>query len=311
MSSSRHRVRILTVRAFHERFGTDQQCAEHLTRLRWPKGFICPACGHAGGGYVRTRRLYQCRACRRQTSRTAGTIFPKTRVPLGKWFWALYRLAQDKKGISALLLAKEIGVCYPTAWVMLQKIRHAMATGEANRVLTGTVELDDAYMGGFQSGPHGRGAKGKTPFFVAAEVTPAGGLGRAALQPARRLNKRSAEAFVRRRLVAGSCVRTDGLSIYRTLAALGYDHQAVRVGTHGTKAVTVFPWVHTVGSNLKRFVLGRHHAIAGKHAARYLGEFAYRLNRRWQESELFAALLVTCTQVRAMTYPELQADEVH
>lgn len=311
MSSTGHSVRILTVRAFHERFGTDQRCAEHLTHLRWPKGFICPACGHAGGGYVRTRRLYQCRACRRQTSLTAGTIFHKTRVPLSKWFWALYRLAQDKKGIPALLLAKEIGVCYPTAWVMLQKIRHAMATGEADRVLTGTVELDDAYMGGFQPGPHGRGAKGKTPFFVAAEVTPAGGLGRAALQPARRLNRRGAEAFVRRRLVTGSCVRTDGLSIYRGLAALGYDHEAVRVGTHGTKAVTVFPWVHTLVSNLKRFVLGRHHAIAGKHAVRYLGEFAYRLNRRWQESELFAALLVTCTQVRAMTYPELKAAEVH
>ncbi len=311
MNSTKHRVRILTVQEFAERFGSDRQCAEHLARQRWQEGFTCPVCEHAGSSYVATRRLHQCTGCRRQTSLTAGTIFHKTRVPLRKWFWALYRMGQDKKGISAMMLRKEIGVSYPTAWLMLQKIRHAMATGEADRVLTGTVELDDAYLGGFQSGPHGRGAKGKTPFFVAAEVTPAGGLGRAALQPARRLNKRSAEAFVRRRLVAGSCVRTDGLSIYRTLAALGYDHEAVRVGTHGTKAVTVFPWVHTVVSNLKRFVLGRHHAIAGKHAARYLGEFAYRLNRRWQESELFAALLVTCTQVRAMTYPELQAAEVH
>jgi transposase-like protein len=291
--------------------GTDQQCAEHLRQSRWRDGFVCPACGVAGGCYVVTRRLYQCSACRRQTSLTAGTIFHKTRVPLRKWFWALYRMGQDKKGISAMMLRKEIGVSYPTAWIMLQKIRHAMTTGERDRVLQGTVELDDAYLGGFRSGTHGRGAKGKTAFFVAAEVTPGGGLGSATLQPTRRLNKRSAERFVRTRFDARCRVRTDGLNIYQPLGALGYAHEVVVVGSHGTKAVTAFPWVHTVVSNLKRFILGRHHAIAGKHAVRYLGEFAYRLNRRSQESELFAVLLDTCAKVRAITYPELKAAEVH
>lgn len=311
MNSTGHRVRILTVQEFAERFGTDRQCAEHLTQLRWRDGFACPACGHPGSSYVATRRLHQCTACRRQTSLTAGTIFHKTRVPLRKWFWALYRLGQDKKGISAMMLRKEIGVSYPTAWVMLQKIRHAMATGEKDRVLHGIVELDDAYMGGFQSGPHGRGAKGKTPFFVAVEVGAAGGLGQATLQPVRRLNKRNAERFARARLDSRCRVRTDGLSIYQGLGTLGYEHEAVVVGSHGRKAVTSFPWVHTVVSNLKRFILGRHHAIAGKHAVRYLGEFAYRLNRRSREGDLFAMLLDTCTKAQAMTYPELKTAEVH
>lgn len=310
MNTARHRVRILTVQEFAERFGTDRQCAEHLARRRWQKGFTCPACGHAGSSYVATRRLHQCSACRHQTSLTAGTIFHKTRVPLRKWFWALYRMGQDKKGISAMMLRKEIGVSYPTAWLMLQKIRHAMTTGEKDRVLHGSVELDDAYIGGFRSGPHGRGAKGKTPFFVAAEVSAGGGLGRAILQPTRRLTRRNAERFTQTRLDSSCRVRTDGLNIYRALGALGYEHESVVVGSHGRKAVTAFPWVHTVVSNLKRFILGRHHAIAGKHAVRYLGEFAYRLNRRNQESNLFAMLLDTCTKVKAMTYPELKAAEV-
>jgi len=310
MSSTRHRVRILTVQAFHEQFGTDQQCAEQLTRVRWRNGFICPACNHTRSCYVATRGVHQCTACRRQTSLTSGTIFHKTRVPLRKWFWAIYRMGQDKKGISAMMLRKEIGVSYPTAWIMLQKIRHAMATSEQTRVLHGLVELDDAYLGGSQPGRRGRGAKGKTPFFVAAEVDEAGGLGCATLRPVRRLTKRRAERF------AGTCldfsfrVRTDGLSIYQSLAALGFEHEAVVVGSHGTKAVTVFPWVHTLVSNLKRFILGRHHAVAGKHAVRYLGEFAYRLNRRCQESDLFALLLDTCTKVQAMTYPQLKAAEI-
>jgi transposase-like protein len=311
MNFTGHRVRILTVQEFSERFDTDEQCAEQLRRSRWRDGFVCPACGHAGGSYVVTRRLYQCTACRRQTSVTAGTIFHKTRVPLRKWFWALYRMGQDKKGISAMMLRKEIGVSYPTAWIMLQKIRHAMASDERDRVLHGTVELDDAYLGGFRSGTHGRGAKGKTPFYVAAEVTPSGGLGSASLQPTRRLNKRSAESFAQTRLDGACRVRTDGLSIYQGLGALGYVHEAVVVGSHGRKAVTAFPWVHTLISNLKRFVLGRHHAIAGKHAVRYLGEFAYRLNRRCQESELFAVLLDTCAKVETITYSELKAAEVH
>ena len=92
MNSTGHRVRILTFEQFGERFGTDRQCAEHPTRLRWKEGFTCPACGHAGSSYVSTRRLHQCTACRRQTSLTASTIFHKTRVPLRKWFWALYRM---------------------------------------------------------------------------------------------------------------------------------------------------------------------------------------------------------------------------
>ncbi len=186
-----------------------------------------------------------------------------------------------------------------------------MATGELARVLHGLVELDDAYLGECQSGRRGRGAKGKTPFFVAVEVTRAGGLGCATLLAARRLNKRRAEAFVRARLDSCCSVPTDGLSIYQGLGTLGYAHEAVVVGSHGTKAVTAFPWVHTLVSNLKRFILGRHHAIAGKHAVRYLGEFAYRLNRRCQESDLFSMLLDTCTKVQAMTYPELKAAEVH
>ena len=93
-----------------------------------------------------------------------------------------------------------------------------MATGELARVLHGLVELDDAYLGELQSGRRGRGAKGKTPFFVAVEVTRTGGLGCATLQPARRLNKRIAEAFVRARLNSCCSVRTDGLSIYRAWA---------------------------------------------------------------------------------------------
>jgi transposase-like protein len=92
---------------------------------------------------MKARRLDECRACGYQGSVTAGTIFHKARVPLRDWFWAIYRMSQGKKGISALQLGKEIGVSYPTAWLMAHKIRKAMADREQGRRLRGLVEADE------------------------------------------------------------------------------------------------------------------------------------------------------------------------
>jgi transposase-like protein len=123
------RKHILTVQDFQTLFSSEEQCWQYLTAQRWPQGFVCPRCGGDSRGYMRAQRVYECRACAYQCSVTAGTIFQKTRhktrVPLRSWFWALYRLSQDQKGISQL--SQEIGVCYPTAWLMQQKIRKAMA----------------------------------------------------------------------------------------------------------------------------------------------------------------------------------------
>lgn len=107
---------------------------------------------------MQARRVHECAACGYQSSGTAGTIFPKTRTPLGSWFWAIYRMSQDKKGISAVQLRKEIGVSYPSAWLMQHKIRKAMADRNQGYTLGGLVEVDEGYVG---SGEAGRGRKGR------------------------------------------------------------------------------------------------------------------------------------------------------
>ena len=120
---------VMDVGTFQWRFGTDEACWEHLRDVRWGadlERFACPDCGHVRGWWLASRRLVECSECHRQTSVTAGTVFHGARVPLWKWFWAIYQLAQDKKGIAALTLAKQIGVCYGTAWLMLHKLRRAM-----------------------------------------------------------------------------------------------------------------------------------------------------------------------------------------
>lgn len=106
---------VLTVAEFRERFGEDAACHEHLKSDRGGENlerFECPACGCGRGWWLSRRQLVECRICRHQTSVTAGTVFHRLRSPLWKWFWAMCQLAQDRKGIAALALAKQVGVCY-------------------------------------------------------------------------------------------------------------------------------------------------------------------------------------------------------
>src|SRR5271169_2074535 len=162
---------IMTVSEFRSRFGDEVLCAEHLTAQRWPNGFVCPRCGGRSRGYMASRCVHECAECGYQSSVTAGTIFHKTRTPLTSWFWAIYRMSQDKKGISALQLSKEIGVSYPTAWLMQHKIRKAMAARDQGYRLQGLIEVDEGYVGGAEQGEtqKGRGAKTKSVVAVAVE----------------------------------------------------------------------------------------------------------------------------------------------
>src|ERR1017187_3846671 len=173
---SKSGTKMLTVLEFQTQFGDEQQCGEQLSRQRWPEGFACPRCGGPSRGYMAVRQVHECNRCAYQCSVTAGTIFHKTRVPLTGWFWAIYRMSHDKKGISAMQLSKEIGVCYQTAWLLLHKLRNAMADRDRGYRLSGLVEADEGYVGGAEHGSarHGRGAETKSVVAVVwSSVAPA------------------------------------------------------------------------------------------------------------------------------------------
>ena len=133
-----------------QRFGTETQCEAALEQARWPQGFRCPRCG--GGAHcvlgVRARKTFQCNTCHHQTSLIAGTLFESTKLGLTVWFLAMYLISQAKTGLSALALKRDLGVSYPTAWLIHHKLMQAMIEREARYVLCGTVQLDDAYLGG-------------------------------------------------------------------------------------------------------------------------------------------------------------------
>jgi len=149
---------------FERQFGTEEQCRAVVVASRWPDGFVCPQCGGRQHSLVKTRDLFQCSACRRQTSPIAGTIFAATKLSLRTWFRAIYHMTQTKQGISSIELGRRLGVTQNTAWKVKHKLKQVMMERDASKQLTGRVEIDDAYMGGFRSAPGDRqGVGGASP----------------------------------------------------------------------------------------------------------------------------------------------------
>lgn len=276
---------------WQKRYGTEKACAATLAKYRWPQGFICPKCGNDSSWYITTRRVYQCSKCQHQVSVTAGTLFHSTNLPLVKWFWAIYLMASDKGGISALRLSKHIGVSWPTARNMLKKIRTAMAHRDSiYRLFDELIELDDTYVGGKKPGKRGRGAKGKKPILVAVEHK-GKTAGFVAMKAVEAVSGKEIKHFLERHLNNGQKVRTDALPAMNIVKE---SHQHDKKVTPSEETSSWLPLVHIVIGNMKTFLNGTFHGVTHRYLQEYLDEFCYRFNRRFWESELPHRLLNAC-----------------
>jgi len=275
---------------WQKRFGTEKACAKALEKVRWPTGFQCPACGSQKYSLIATRKLYQCSQCRYQVSITAGTLFHATKVPLVKWFWAIYLMASDKGGISALRLAKHIGISWISARNILKKIRTAMAHRDSIYRLENLIELDDTYVGGKRAGKRGRGAEGKRPVIVAVETRETGA-GFVAMQAVHTVSEATVRPFLTHHLKPGQKVRTDALPALNVVASKHIHEKKV---TPPGKAPEWLPLVHIMIGNMKKFLNGTFHGVSSNYLQEYLDEFCYRFNRRFWEPELPLRLLNAC-----------------
>lgn len=271
----------LNLDEFRERFSTEEACIKYLISLRWPDGVVCPACGSI---QIRrtTRGLFECQACTRQTSVTAGTLFHNTRKPLRLWFEAMWHITNQKYGANALGLQRALGLgSYHTAWKWLHKFRRAMVRpGRDN--LSGIVEVDETYIGGKSSGKRGRGAENKNLVVVAVEdksqtSSTGEGIGRIRLKLIPDASTENLNAFIQEHIRPGSHIRTDGWSGYQKISSLGYEHAIV-----GSKELNI---AHLTIALLKRWLLGTYQgAVSSVHLAYYLDEFTFRFNRRTSRS---------------------------
>lgn len=281
------RKKMLSFAQFIKRFPNEKACVEYLYQIKWPNGFVCPVCGCRHCYAIKTRRHYQCANCRHQTSLTANTVMHRSHLPLTKWFWAIYLVACDKRGISALALSGKIEVCYETAWNMLRRIRAAMEMRDERYVLGGIVEFDDSYFGGKIKGKEGRGA-GNQSVFVAVSKDDKGHPVYLRMQLTKNIQRESIDAFARKYISYGSIVQTDGFRAYRKPLSKAYVHEQEIFDPDSD----LLKWLHHMIGNAKTFINGTYHGTSTKHLQMYLSEFCYRFNRRFFNGAIFDRLLV-------------------
>lgn len=274
-----------TLQEFENYFKTEAACSQYLVQLRWPDGFTCPHCNSTD--YWQTKRdLYHCSQCGKQTSVTSGTIFHRTRKPLSLWFRAMWHITGQKYGANALGMQRILNLgSYHTAWEWLHKIRRAMVRPGRDR-LSGTIEVDETYVGGKKPGKRGRGAEGKELVGIAVEDKGSKGIGRIRLWHLEDASSASLLPFVQGVAKPGSVIHTDDWSGYTDLSNNNYRHNVMQ-----SKDMTI---VHLVASLLKRWILGTYQgSVRPSHLIYYLDEFTFRFNRRTSASrgKLFYRLM--------------------
>lgn len=287
-------------------FSEEDACLDYLEWLRWPDGFVCPRCGT--GGWKLGDGRFWCEDCRRRISVTMGTIFHSTRTPLTVWVAAAWYMTSAKTGVSAKTLHRLLGFgSYQTAWAMLHRFRAAMVRPGRDR-LTGSVEVDELFVGGVKPGKRGRGAAGKTMVVGAVERREPKGFGRCRLRAISGAQASVLRSFLLDCVEPGAVLITDGLPPYPSAAGKDYVHKPFTVSGSGVRAHVLLPGVHRVASLLKRWLLGTHQgAVEADHLQGYLDEFAFRFNRRRAEFRglLFRRLLEQAVRVGPVTYRSL------
>jgi transposase-like protein len=295
-----------TLLELERRFETDQACRDYLFSLRWPDGFICPRCG-ARKAWATDRGLWSCGRCHRQTSVMAGTIFQDTHLPLSVWFQAIWQVTSQKTGASALGVQRVLGLgSYKTAWTILHKLRRAVVRPGRDR-LSGTVEVDETYIGARETGLIGRLTVEKSLVLVAAQED-GRRIGRIRMARVPNLLKETLHGFIAQVVEPGSVVRTDGLPAYRGMG--GYQHDPVVIRRTTETASELLPRVPRVVSLLKRWLLGTLHGSFGPdYLDYYLDEFTFRFNRRSSASrgKLFYRLIQQAVQVPPVPYHKIIA----
>ncbi len=282
-----------TFKDFTQDFPDDVTCLAWLFNERYPGGVFCasPECQRVTKHHrVASRPSYSCGRCGHHVHPTAGTIFHKSPTSLRLWFYAVYLMAQTRCGISAKQIQRETGVTYKTAWRMWTQIRKLLQ--ENDGPLSGTVEVDETYVGGKRRyGSRLKAARQwrKDKQTVAGYVERKGRVRAVHLPDS---HDSSLLERVHQYVLPASMIYTDEHPAYRRLPATGYAHRRVN---HSAK-IYVRGDVHTntiegFFSLVKRGISGVYHAVSAKYLQSYLNEYAFRYNHRNDERPMFMTIL--------------------
>lgn len=265
-------------------FHSEDVCRQYLKQVRFGEYIVCPHCGSIHCYEFSDGVRYKCHDCNKIFSILVGTIFENTKIPLRKWFIAMYLISCHSKGISSVQLSRDLGITQKSAWYMLQKIRSTFKS-ENDGALRNDVECDETYIGGREINKHeskrtkdnrGRSIKVKTPVFGMAERG-----GRVVAMKVEDTSSKTLHRMMGTFILSESRVMTDEWVRYRNVEQLGYVHEYIRhkekefaAGDVNTNTIEGF-W-----EILKKKLLGTYHVVSAKHLQRYVDEAVFRYNNR-------------------------------
>lgn len=288
-------------------FPDEQTCIEQLKAIRWQDGEFCPLCGDGRIYHFSDRKTFKCGSCRKRFSIKVGTIFEDTKLPLRKWFMAIWLITNHPKGVASTTLAKDLKITQKTAWFVLHRLRHAARTNSFNAPLKGTIESDTTYVGGKEKNKHAADRKGGTQGGAGKEIVL--GIierdGELRTKHVPNSTARVIQSEVRGNVAPGSAVMTDEDRAFIGLSG-AYFHHTVN---HSQGEYVRHQTIHTnsieaVWALLKRQIVGIHHWVSPKHLNKYVDEMTWRYNRRDMTVGPRMNDMFTCVEGR-LRYKEL------
>ena len=265
-------------------FKDEETCIQYLVPRRWPDGITCYHCGSKEKHcYIKTRRIWSCKSCKKQFSLKKGTIFEESNISLQKWLISIWLIVNAKNGISSWELHRAIGISQKTAWFVLHRIRYALEIGGFDRMLSGIVEGDETYIGGIAENMHKDERKRKIP-----------GRGTVGKQIVQGFVERNGEvrashikdhlpstfhAHIRANIEPGSTIYTDQ---HKSYAGLGpdYFHDFVNHKMEYVRGEVHTNTIENFWCLLKRTQKGTYVSVEPFHLNRYVSEQVFRYNHR-------------------------------
>ena len=296
------------------RYLNDEKAAGALVQeLRWSDGKVhCAYCDHEKvyelKGPNPARKQWKCGACRKKFSVTTGTIFEASKIPLGKWVYAIFAMCSSKKGVSANQLSRELGITYKSAWFLCHRVREAMKQEPLAGMLGkqgGVVELDETYVGGKKkNNRHANrtaNAGKKTAVMTLIDRE-----GEAVAMKVQNVRKGTLQSAAKPIVDKSANIVTDAHLSYEGLDAHFHSHHTVDHSQTFVRGIIFHTnFAESYHSLLKRGIIGSFHHISDKHMDRYLAEFSWRWNSRQSKDGDRAAKTIAAAKGKRLRYSTL------